>query len=65
MRPISRTTLRCLVCGSSEVLTDEVIDRGLVLLAECRRCRHRWTRAEPALRSAAVVDAPIEQLPAA
>ncbi len=41
-RPL-RTLSRCLVCGSSEVRTDEVIDRGLVLLAECPRCDHRWT----------------------
>jgi len=39
-----RTLLRCLVCGSSEVRTDEVIDRGVVLLGECRRCDHRWTQ---------------------
>jgi uncharacterized Zn finger protein len=38
-----RTLKRCLVCGSSEILTDEVVDRGIVLLAECSRCTHRWT----------------------
>jgi hypothetical protein len=38
-----RTLTRCLVCGSSEVRTDEVVDRGLVLLAECPRCQHLWT----------------------
>jgi transcription elongation factor Elf1 len=40
----TRTLFRCLVCGSSEVRTDEVIDRGVVLLAECPHCDHRWTR---------------------
>ena len=30
-----RTLWRCLVCGSSEVRTDEVVNRGWVLLAEC------------------------------
>jgi hypothetical protein len=40
----NRTLTRCLVCGSAEVRTDEVIDRGLVLLHECPRCEHRWTR---------------------
>ena len=35
---------RCRVCGSSEVRTDEVVDRGAVLLAECPRCEHRWTQ---------------------
>ena len=41
--PIRNTLTRCLVCGFAEVRTDEVIDRGLVLLAECPRCEHRWT----------------------
>jgi hypothetical protein len=35
------------VCGSSEVRTDEVVDRGLVFLAECPRCEHRWTSSAP------------------
>ena len=39
----TRTLRRCLVCGFSEVRTDEVVDRGVVLLAECPRCEHRWT----------------------
>jgi uncharacterized Zn finger protein len=38
-----RTTTRCSVCGFTEVFTDEVLDRGAVLLAECPRCDHRWT----------------------
>lgn len=41
---VERTLIRCLVCGCSEVRTDEVIDRGWVFLAECPRCDHRWTR---------------------
>ena len=45
----SRTLTRCLVCGFAEVRTDEVVDRGLVLLHECPHCEHRWTaRGEPA-----------------
>ena len=47
MRLVSRTQLRCTVCGFIEIRTDEVIDRGLVFLAECPRCDHRWTSAEP------------------
>ena len=39
----TRTLTRCLVCGFSEVRTDVVVDRGVVLLAECPRCDHRWT----------------------
>ncbi len=44
MNTPQRTLSRCLVCGFTEVRTDEVIDRGVVLLAECQRCRHRWTK---------------------
>jgi hypothetical protein len=40
---VTRTVTRCLVCGSCEVRTDEVVDRGIVTLAECPRCEHRWT----------------------
>ena len=47
MRPILRTLTRCLVCGSAEVRTDEVVDRGIVFLAECPRCEHRWTSSAP------------------
>jgi hypothetical protein len=47
MQVVMRTVTRCRVCGSAEVRTDEVVDRGLVLLAECRRCEHRWTDAAP------------------
>lgn len=43
MTPATRTLTRCLVCGFTEIRTDEVIDRGIVLLAECPRCRHQWT----------------------
>lgn len=42
-----RTVSRCLVCGSREVRTDEVADRGWVLLAECPHCDHRWTERLP------------------
>ena len=48
MTPSFRTLSRCLVCGFSEVRTDEVVDRGVVLLAECPRCRHRWTERRAA-----------------
>ncbi len=37
----SRTN--CVVCGSHDVMRDEVLDAGLLHLAECRRCEHRWT----------------------
>lgn len=39
----ARTLVRCRVCGFAEVHTDHVVDRGLVLLATCPRCDHRWT----------------------
>ena len=38
-----RTLRRCMVCGSSEVRTDEVAELGVLLLSECPRCDHRWT----------------------
>ena len=49
-----RTLTRCLVCGFSEVRTDEVIERGVLLLAECPRCEHRWTErpSAPAVQAA-------------
>ena len=42
LRMATRTLVRCLVCGSSEVRTDEVNHRGVLLLAECPHCRHKW-----------------------
>jgi hypothetical protein len=47
LRTAERTVTRCLVCGSSEVRTDEVVDRGFLLLSECPRCDHRWTEEAP------------------
>jgi hypothetical protein len=47
LHALSRTLTRCLVCGFAEVRTDEVVDRGLVFLAECPRCEHRWTSRAP------------------
>ncbi|MDH3212937.1 MAG: hypothetical protein OEM05_10675 [Myxococcales bacterium] len=47
MKPVLRTLTRCLVCGFAEVRTDEVIDHGIVFLAECPRCEHRWTSPVP------------------
>ena len=38
---------RCCICGFSEVRTDEVVDRGVIFLAECPRCAYRWTSREP------------------
>ena len=35
--------IACVVCGSPDVGIDEVFERGLWRLGECRRCRHRWT----------------------
>lgn len=43
MGTLSRTTLRCRVCGFTEIRTDLVADRGTLLLASCVRCDHRWT----------------------
>ena len=43
MHAVHRTPTRCPVCGLAEVRIDEVVDHGVVLLAECPRCEHRWT----------------------
>jgi hypothetical protein len=58
MQPVLRNLTRCLVCGFTEVQTDEVVDRGLVFLAECPRCEHRWTSASPLRRESAPLDPP-------
>lgn len=47
MKAALRTLTRCLACGFTEIRTDEVVDRGVVLLAECPRCNHRWTERPP------------------
>ena len=59
LRRLGRTLTRCLVCGFSEVRTDEVFHRGIVLLHECPHCEHRWT--QPTERPAAV-SVPAQQL---
>jgi hypothetical protein len=56
----TRTLSRCIVCGFREVRTDEVVDRGLLLLAECPRCEHRFTQR---IRDAETL-APVYPLPA-
>ncbi len=58
MRAITRTLVRCLVCGFGEVHTDEVVDRGVVFLARCPRCDHRWTSPEPFAAEAVAVARP-------
>ena len=40
---------RCPVCGCSELRSDEVYDRGLLLLTECPRCEHRAALRVPSL----------------
>jgi len=54
MQPVLRNLTRCLICGFTEVTTDEVVDRGLVFLAECPRCEHRWTSPTPPRNEPAV-----------
>ena len=53
--PAQRTVGRCSVCGFTEIITDEVVDRGWILLAECPHCDHRWTET---LQPVLAVDAP-------
>jgi hypothetical protein len=63
LRVPTRTLTRCLVCGFAEVRSDEVVDRGTVLLHECPRCAHRWTGAvavsSPAARALRRVGGPL------
>jgi hypothetical protein len=46
-RIASRTRSCCLVCGFTEIRTDEVVDHDILFLAECPRCDYRWTSREP------------------
>ena len=39
---------RCAVCDSTDLGIDEVFERGLWRLGECRRCHHRWTEGPQA-----------------
>ena len=45
------SALPCPVCGFSAVRSDAVLHRGLMLLAECPRCDHRWTWADQRVRT--------------
>lgn len=65
LRRLDRTQTRCLVCGFSEVRTDEVFDRALVLLHDCPHCEHRWTQAPPPLAATAVPTRHVREVPAA
>jgi hypothetical protein len=65
MQVVMRTVHRCRVCGFAEVRTDEVIDRGLVLLAECPRCEHRSVQPSPVRPRRAAPRAVREVAPAA
>jgi hypothetical protein len=66
MQVVQRTLHRCRVCGFAELRTDEVVDRGLVLLAECPRCEDRTTaRPGASSRVRAVAKVVREVAPAA
>ena len=34
----------CGACGSNQIVIDEVIHQGRMLLGECQHCSYRWTR---------------------
>lgn len=42
-----RTLHHCPVCAFSEVVTDQVVEGGFLVLVACPRCDHRWTGAVP------------------
>jgi hypothetical protein len=48
-----RTRRGCAVCGSHEIERDEVLDAGVLGLAQCVRCEHRWTERVSMLALAA------------
>jgi len=39
----ARARRSCAVCGGHEIESDEVLEGGVLRLAECARCQHRWT----------------------
>jgi hypothetical protein len=53
----------CPVCGGREVARDEVLDTGVLLLAACHHCDHRWT--ERPLRAIAAQHRVVEIVSAA
>jgi len=59
MQFIQCSQTRCRVCGFSEILFDEAMDRELVVLAECPRCAHRWTDAPQVSPAAVRVASPV------
>ena len=65
LRRLDRSQTRCLVCGFSEVRTDEVFDRALVLLHECPHCEHRWTQEASALAQPLLATRHAREVPAA
>jgi hypothetical protein len=42
-------TTRCPICGCRELRSDEVVDRGLLILTECPRCEHRAVERVPSV----------------
>ena len=43
LSPLAVGDPACGVCGSRRVLLDEVLERGVLGLAQCARCDYRWT----------------------
>jgi len=39
----TRRSAVCRLCGSAELDFDEVLEAGVLRLAACVRCDHRWT----------------------
>jgi hypothetical protein len=52
----NRTRCACGLCGSHELDLDEVLDAGVLRLAACVRCGHRWTE-RPLLAAARPAEA--------
>ena len=56
---------RCVVCGCREIERDEVLDDGVLELATCVRCAHRWTERAPRLALAVGRESAAEEVAAA
>lgn len=41
--PRTKSQSGCPLCGSHEVMRDEVFEVSTLQLAECQHCEHRWT----------------------
>jgi len=46
-QPHERAMCGCPICGESRIVSDEVVQLGMLRLSQCLRCEHRWTARGP------------------